>query len=112
MKVQDLMFVGIKGSVLALYRSSGQIAWSKKVGNDFVNVVVQDGEVYASSQGEVVCLHAYTGEEVWRNKLKGYGWGLATIAFDGNSSGSGAAVMSEKRRRDEQSSSAAGAATT
>lgn len=103
------MFVGIKGSVLALYRSSGEIVWSTKVGNDFVNVVVESEKVYASSQGEVICLDPFNGQELWRNKLKGYGWGLATIAFDGNPSGSAATIMSEKRRRDEQSSSSAAA---
>ncbi len=110
MRIHDLMFVGIKGSVLALYRSSGQIVWSAKVGTDFVNVVVEGEMVYASSQGEVVCLDPFNGQELWRNQLKGYGLGLATIAFDGNRSGSSMATLSEKRRRDEESSSSAAAA--
>ena len=44
MKTSDLVFIGIKGSVVALNHFTGQQAWATRLkGSDFVNVVVQDG---------------------------------------------------------------------
>src|SRR5262245_55640673 len=92
MKTEDLIFVGIGGRVLALYRNSGQQAWMTKVGSDFVNVVMQDEKLYAAAGGEIFCLNPFTGELLWHNPLKGYGVGLVTMAFAGNSSASAVAA--------------------
>ena len=41
MKTSDLVFIGIKGSVVALDRATGQQVWATHLkGSDFVNVVV------------------------------------------------------------------------
>ena len=104
MKTQELMFVGIKGAVLALYRNSGQQAWVAKVGGDFVNVAVEDGKVFAAAQGEIFCLDPLSGNRLWHNPLKGYGLGLATMAFGGSSS---AAVLAQKAHEDQQAASSA-----
>ncbi len=108
MKTSDLVFIGIKGSVIALDRSTGEQVWATHLkGVDFVNVVVQGGTVLASCYGELFCLDALTGEALWHNPLKGFGRGLATIAT-GEFSGSGDAIaLAEKRRRDEQSAASA-----
>jgi outer membrane protein assembly factor BamB len=66
---------------------------------DFVNVVVNDGDLYATTKGEVFCLDPGTVQIRWRNELKGLGLGLVTVA----SGGLGIAAMSEKRRRDQAS---------
>ena len=43
MKISGLAFIGIKGSVVALNRFTGQQVWTTYLkGSDFVNVVVQD----------------------------------------------------------------------
>ena len=55
MKMEEMMFVGIGGKVIALYRHSGEQAWITKVGGEFVNVIVHDGKVYAASGGETFC---------------------------------------------------------
>ena len=105
MKTSDLVFIGIKGSVIALDRNTGQQVWATHLkGSDFVNVVLQDGAVLASCYGEIFCLEPLTGEGKWHNPLKGFGTGLATIATDNVS------VLAAKRRGDEQA--AATAATT
>jgi outer membrane protein assembly factor BamB len=49
-------------------------------GNDFVNVALQDGDLYATAKGELFCLDPSTGNIRWQNPLKGLGWGFSTIA--------------------------------
>jgi outer membrane protein assembly factor BamB len=101
-KPADLVFVGIKGSVVALDRSSGEQVWAAHLkGSDFVNVVVQNGVILASCHGEVYCLDPLTGNGLWHNPLKGFGVGLATIATEGNVESGNAALMAEKRGRDQ-----------
>ncbi len=112
MKTSDLIFVGIKGSVVALNSSTGEQVWATHLnGSGFVNVVLQDEAVLASCGGEMFSLDPLTGNGHWHNPLKGYGIGLATIATVLNPRG-GAAVLGEKRRRDDEAanSGAAGAA--
>ncbi len=101
MKTSDLVFIGIKGSVLALDRATGQQVWATHLkGYDFVNVTVQSGAVLASCYGEVFCLDPLTGAGLWHNPLKGFGTGLAAIATDAQPGQ--AAALAEKQRQDEQ----------
>ena len=110
MKTSDLVFIGIKGSVLALNRATGQQVWATHLkGSDFVNVAVQNGAVLASCYGEIFCLDPLTGNALWHNRLKGFGTGLATIATERNPGDGNAPVLAEKRRRDE-AAAASGAA--
>lgn len=71
---------------------------------DFVNVVLQDGALYATAAGEVFCLDPASGHIRWHNELKGMGRGLATIAMGGNQQ---TLVMREKQQRDEAAAAAA-----
>ena len=108
MKTSDLVFIGIKGSVLALDRATGQQVWATHLkGFDFVNVIVQDGAVLASCYGEIFCLDPVTGDALWHNPLKGFGRGLATIATEHNPGDSNAPALVEKQRRDAAASAAA-----
>jgi outer membrane protein assembly factor BamB len=103
MKTSDLVFVGIKGSVVALNRATGQQEWATHLkGGDFVNLVLDEEKLLACCHGEIFCLDPVNGNALWHNPLKGFGTGLATIATKlspqpGNSSG-----LLEKHRRDEQ----------
>ena len=110
MKTSDLVFIGIKGSVVALNRGTGEQVWVTHLkGAGFVNVVLEHEAVLASCYGEIFCLDLLTGEGLWHNPLKGFGLGLATIATE-HTQGSGIApVLAEKCRRDEE---AAAASTT
>ena len=108
MKAAQLIFIGIKGSVVALNRATGQQVWATHLkGSDFVNVVVQDGAVLASCHGEVFSLDPLTGIGMWHNPLKGFGTGLATIATPQTAQGGTAPLLAEKRRRDEEAASSA-----
>jgi outer membrane protein assembly factor BamB len=111
MKTSDLVFVGIKGSVVALKRETGQQVWATHLkGSDFVNVVLQNGSILASCRGEIFCLDPLAGRGLWHNPLKGFGTGLATMVTDQNLGGDNAPLLAEKRRRDEAAAAAAAAA--
>ena len=82
---EELVYIGIKGKVVALSRATGEVSWSTDLdagflNNAFVHVVVDRGDVFATTQGEVSCLDAATGRIRWQNPLKGYGLGIASIA--------------------------------
>ena len=113
MKSSELVFIGIRGSVVALNRVTGEQVWATHLkGSDFVNVVVDKGMVFASCYGEIFCLDPLTGNGRWHNRLKGFGTGLATIAGEENPADRNTPVLAEKRRRDEAAASAAAASTT
>ena len=80
-RVNDIVFVGIKGTVLALHRSTGREIWRTKLkSNCFVNLVQEGDRILASTRGEVFCLDARSGRVLWNNPLKGMGFGLVTFA--------------------------------
>ena len=50
----NVIYVGVKGSVLALDRETGAELWRSKLkGPGFVNVVLDAGQLFATTQGEV-----------------------------------------------------------
>jgi outer membrane protein assembly factor BamB len=103
----NIVFVGIKGSVVALDRATGTQIWSTSLkGADLVNVVLCDGELFAAARGEMFCLDPSTGHIRWHNPLKGYGYGLMTIAVQGGT-GNQAAVIQKHQRQKEAAAAAA-----
>jgi len=112
-KTSDLIYIGIKGSVIALNRASGEQVWAAPLkGSDFVNLLVEGEKVFATCCGEVFCLDPLTGEGLWHNRLKGFGTGLATIATEDTLRSTLTTVLAEKRRRDEQAAASAAAAAS
>lgn len=111
MKLSDLLFIGIAGSVVALNKTTGRQAWATRLkGYGFVNVAVQDDRVVATVYGEVFCLEPATGRILWHNPLKGFGRGLAGIAGIGSPCNGNPAGIVEQQRRDEEASAAAATA--
>src|SRR5262245_65253017 len=99
----NMVVIGIKGTVLAVDRESGQTLWSTALkGSDFVNVTLDGGDIFASSKGRLYRLDATTGEIRWCNELPGLGWGIVAIA-----GASQTAAAEEKRRRDAAAAAAA-----
>jgi len=100
----NLVFVGIKGTVLAVDRDTGETRWTTNLkGSEFVNVSVDGGDLFAASRGRLYRLDPTTGEIRWCNELPGLGYGLVSIA---GVSQSGIAAA-EKSRRDAQAAAAA-----
>jgi outer membrane protein assembly factor BamB len=111
MKTSELIFVGIKGSVIALDRATGQEAWSTSLkGMDFVNVILEDEKVLATCCGEIFCLEQTSGRVLWHNPLKGFGRGLATMATELNPGNCTWPALAQKHRSDEAASAAAASA--
>ena len=108
MKTSELVFVGIGGSVVALNRATGTQVWATRLKRyDLVNVVLEEGRLLATCQGEIFCLDPATGEKRWHNPLKGFGTGLATIATEENPRNNVPALMAEKRNREQAAAAAA-----
>jgi outer membrane protein assembly factor BamB len=109
MAAANLIFVGIKGSVVAIDRATGTEVWSTQLkGTDFVNVVICNDDLYAATRGEIFCLDQGTGSIRWRNALKGYGLGLMTIAAPGAQDNQ-TTIIQKRRREQEEAAAAAGA---
>src|ERR1700732_646639 len=80
-KGMSAIFLGVHGEVIALDRTTGQELWSTKLtGGDFVNLLVDQDRVIATTKGKAFCLDAASGQLLWRNDLPGLGWGLVSIA--------------------------------
>jgi len=111
MKISDLVFIGIRGSVVALNCATGEQVWATHLkAADFVNVALQNEVVLAATSGEVFSLDPFTGDARWHNPLKGFGCGLATMATAANPGSGNAPALAEKRRRDEAAAAAASTA--
>jgi len=97
------LFIGIKGTAVALDRASGKELWRTVLrSSDFVNIVLDGGELYAAAQGELYCLDPATGHIRWHNELKGLGRGLITIAPQSQQT-----VLMQKKKEDEAAAAAA-----
>lgn len=81
-RLEELVFVGFNRRVVALDRQGGEIRWTWKAssGSGAVAVLVDGDRLIASCQGYTWCLDPLTGEEVWKQPLKGFGTGVPCIA--------------------------------
>ncbi len=108
----DLVYVGIRGHVLALSRCDGSIRWETKLkGSDFVTLAWEGLEVFAITAGEAFCLNAADGTIVWHNKLPGWGTGFASILVPGGEAISEVIMAAAHRREEERASSGTSPAT-
>jgi outer membrane protein assembly factor BamB len=106
MATKDLVFVGIKGAVVAMDTKTGARNWEKKLkGSDFVSVLIDGDRVLAGTQGEIFCLDAKTGEMLWHDGLKGYGLGLMNIA---TRNGSSDTSLAQARQQQDSNSADSG----
>jgi outer membrane protein assembly factor BamB len=81
MTVDQLIFVGFNGRVSALDRDTGEIVWSNselKKGN--VTFLLDSDRLIASVNGFIYCLDPLTGQILWHNPMKGYGYGITSLA--------------------------------
>lgn len=100
MQISDLIFIGIKGSVNALNRATGEQVWTTHLkGWSFVNLEFHDNKLYAMCDGEIFCLDPLTGDGLWHNPLRGFGTGLATLALAGAAPTANAPALAEQRHR-------------
>ena len=101
----DTLFVGVKGHVVAFSKRDGTQLWKTKLrgglavaGDRFVTVLSESERVYAHTYGELFCLDARTGEQLWSNELSGLGYDIAMLAVVGASSPPLAALVEQRRK--------------
>jgi outer membrane protein assembly factor BamB len=109
MEPENILLVGVKGAVLAFRRDTGAHHWAtelKSSTTDFVTVTSDEYRVYAHTGGELFCLDLQTGQKLWQDELKGFGYGLASLVLPG------AATASPTAEQLRQIQAAAAASTT
>ncbi|HEY7308493.1 MAG TPA: PQQ-binding-like beta-propeller repeat protein [Gemmataceae bacterium] len=80
MRIDQLIFVGLRGYVIALDRDTGEKVWDCSELNSGPITLLLDGDrLIASTNGYVYCLDPLTGQVLWNNPLRGYGLGIAHL---------------------------------
>lgn len=111
----SLIYLGIKGHVMAFDRKSGTEVWRAelparyKSSNSIVNVFCDAEGLFASCAGEVFALDPRSGSLLWHDRLKGMGTGVAIFASPTESSGQAPAIAAADAAR--RAAAAAAAAT-
>lgn len=81
MTIDNLIFVGFNKYVIALDRDSGEIVWQQQLSHTgYVSLMLDGDRLIASTNGYMDCLNPLNGKILWKNSLKGFGIGVASIA--------------------------------
>jgi outer membrane protein assembly factor BamB len=105
--LSDVVFIGMRGCVMALDRRTGFEIWRTALKScNFVNVSLDGPDLFATTVGEIFCLDPGTGRIRWNNALRGMGYGLICIA-----GASTQAPIAEEYHRQQDSASAAATTT-
>jgi hypothetical protein len=112
MNPSDILLLGLNKHVTAFHRANGTVLWKTKLPDSsagaFVTVISDSQRVYACCMGAITCLDLFSGEVLWADPLRGYGYGISGLCLPEMSPGSQAAAaaqVAEEARR--QSASAA-----
>ena len=78
----EMVFVGFNGKAAALDRGSGEILWEWKAtkGTGYVSLLLDGDSLFAAVSGYTYCLDPRTGQQLWFNPMKGFGFGVTSIA--------------------------------
>ncbi|MFN0139757.1 MAG: PQQ-binding-like beta-propeller repeat protein [Pyrinomonadaceae bacterium] len=103
MNTSDILFIGVKGHVVAFNKHDGTELWGTKLaggfsvsGDRFVTLLVEGERVFAHTYGRLFCLDAQTGRQLWTNELDGLSYDIAMLAHVGASSPSLPAVLEHR----------------
>jgi outer membrane protein assembly factor BamB len=111
MASSKVIYLGVKGSIIAMDAASGARLWETHLkGSSFVNVVLDGENLYGATHGEIFCLDPKTGAGRWHDELRGMGYGIISIAAE-NAQNSLVTLLAEEQRREEaqRAQSSAGA---
>lgn len=110
MDAKNILVLGLRGSVIAFRRDTGEKLWSLHLkSSGFVTLATDEKRVYAHTGGELFCVDLFSGSSLWHDALKGLGYGLGSLA--GMGLGTPAPSAAFERHRQEQAD-AASASTT
>ncbi len=82
MRNTEMVFIGFNGNAAALDRKSGEILWqwSAPKGSGYVSLLLDGDSLLAAVNGYTYCLDPRTGQQLWFNPMKGFGYGVTSIA--------------------------------
>ncbi len=105
----ELVFVGFNGNVAALDRRSGEVMWrwDAPKGSGYVSLLLDGDSLFAAVNGYTYCLDPRTGQQVWFNPMKGFGYGVTSIATA--SGHTPHAQLAQRASEHRQAAAAAGA---
>jgi outer membrane protein assembly factor BamB len=113
MQIKEILLLGMKGGVTAYNKANGRRLWRTQFGSrffsggGFVSIVADELCVYACGQGELFCLDLFTGKILWKDGLKGMGYGIATLALPNQQASVAVHVGEYERERETNASTAA-----
>lgn len=112
--LDDLVFVAFNSRVIALDRYTGEEMWNWKSpeGSGMVTLLLDGDRLLVSVIGYTYCLDPLFGQEVWRNTLKGYGTGVASLASVRGGATDAALLLQEQARQQAAAAAVAGGAVT
>ena len=115
MNPQEILYVGVRGHVIAYEKSTGRQLWATPLkSSQFVNVILDGNRLFAHTYGELFALDAITGRLLWRDGLKGYGYETATLvttASPVNDQAIRAAHLFAQRRQSSSSATSSSSST-
>jgi hypothetical protein len=111
--MSDLIYVGFNSRIAALDRATGELVWDWKAphGGGFVALLLDGEQLIASVQGYTWALDPLTGDTLWENLLKGFGYGVPCLASTAGSTLS-QSTLAEEERLARQTSDSSPATTT
>lgn len=114
MNLSDLVFTGFNKRVAALNRHTGQIVWDWQAakGSSFVSLLLDGDHLIVSVNGYTYALDALTGTQLWANEMRGFGYGVASLASVYGSTSALLLAAAEAAQQAAATSASTTAATT
>lgn len=111
--MSDLIYVGFNSRIAALDRATGELVWNWKApyGSGFVALLLDGEQLIASVQGYTWALDPSTGDTLWENQLKGFGYGVPCLVSTAGSTLS-QSTLAEEEQQARQRDSAANSSTS
>jgi outer membrane protein assembly factor BamB len=106
--LDDLVFVGFNSRIAALDRATGELIWDWKAphGSGFVAILLDIDQLIVSVSGYTYALDPATGDTLWTNLLKGFGYGIpCLVSKTGSTLGHSAAAAETEAQQSRQNSS-------
>jgi len=99
---KETIYILSGGRAAAINKKNGEIIWEVKLkdyikttlGNHIGQIVEENGKLFIGCAGILLCLSAKDGSLVWKNELKGWGYGFVSIANAGMNAAEANAIQS------------------
>ena len=108
LSVDELVFVGFNSRIAALNRATGELVWQWKApsGTGFVAILLERDQLVVSVSGYTYALDPATGDTLWENLLKGFGYGIPCLVSTAGSTLAYSAAAAETAAQQAQQAAA------